>query len=326
MAPASAHAFQKKVIIDTDPGIDDAMAILLAFQSPELDVIGLTTTFGNVSTSMATQNALHLCELAGREDIPVAQGLHKSLKGDTKEHAVDFIHGKDGLGNTNPPAPKGKPIDMTASEFFISKVKEFPGEVTIIALGPLTNLGKAVEMDPSFAKLVGEIVILGGAFAVNGNVNPAAEANVLGDPLAADIVLTCGANTKIIGINITHQVTMTGPQIEELRRSDSKYGRYLCDVIMCYLNYHRDYYNIDAIYLHDPATVIAAIDPSLFTYAEGVVRVQQEGICRGLTLFNNTRKKWAVPTAWCNKPPVKVAVTVDADKLVVLLKERLMAS
>ncbi|KAH9532207.1 hypothetical protein CY35_19G078200 [Sphagnum magellanicum] len=186
----------KKVIIDTDPGIDDAMAILFAFQSPELDVIGLTTTYGNVKTTMATNNALHLCELAGREGVPVSQGLLTSLRGAAKERIADFVHGSDGLGNTYPPPPKTKAIDTFAPDFLIEKVNQYPGE--------------AVELDPTFAKKVGQIVILGGAFAVNGNVNPAAEANIFGDPEAADIVFICGANILVIGINITHQVYWTG--------------------------------------------------------------------------------------------------------------------
>ncbi|KAJ7565419.1 hypothetical protein O6H91_02G059600 [Diphasiastrum complanatum] len=282
---------QKKMIIDTDPGIDDAMAILLAFQSPELNVIGLTTTFGNVPTAVATRNALHLCELAGKEDVPVAQGLLTTLRGVVKLRVADFVHGSDGLGNTNPPEPKQRPIDLSGPEFLVAKVQEFPGEVTVVALGPLTNIAKALELDSNFPKKVKDIFILGGAFFVNGNVNPAAEANIFGDPEAADMVFTCGANITVIGINITHQVVMTGREIEELGKCNSKFGKYLCKALPFYYDYHLRSYNTDAIYLHDPTTVVAAIDPSLLTYAEGVVRVQQEGLCRGLTLFNSTTKK-----------------------------------
>lgn len=315
----------KKVIIDTDPGIDDAMAILFAFQSPELDVIGLTTTYGNVRTTMATNNALHLCELAGREDVPVSQGLLTSLRGAAKERIADFVHGSDGLGNTYPPPPKTKAIDTFAPDFLIEKVNQYPGEVTIVALGPLTNLAKAVELDPTFAKKVGQIVILGGAFAVNGNVNPAAEANIFGDPEAADIVFICGANILVIGIDITHQVYWTGKDLEDLGRANGRFSKYLYNASKFYADYHRSSYDINAIYLHDPTTMVAALDPSLFTTAEGVVRVQQEGICRGLTLFNNTKKKFHEVSEWCNKPKIKVAITVDADRVSSLIKERLIA-
>ncbi|BFI42228.1 uridine nucleosidase [Marchantia polymorpha subsp. ruderalis] len=314
----------KKIIIDTDPGIDDAMAILLAFESPELDIIGITTTFGNVRTTMASNNALHLCELGGRDDIPVSQGLETSLRGQLKNRIADFVHGQDGLGNTHPPAPKRSAIAQSAPDFFRQKSKEYPGEVTIVALGPLSNVAKAVEDDPDFAKNIGQIIVLGGNFMVNGNVNPAAEANIYGDPEAADIVFTCGADIIIIGINVTHQVFFTGKEMEEVRDSKGKYGKYLYDVSKFYFAYHQNAYDIDAIYLHDPTTMIAAIDPSLFTYAKGVVRVQRDGICKGLTVFNNTSKKWAEPTDWCNLPEVKVAMTVDAPAISKMMKDRLM--
>jgi len=316
----------KKVIIDTDPGIDDAMAIFFALKSPELDVIGLTTIFGNVQTVTATVNALHLLEFAGREDIPVSEGYRTSLRGAVKERIADFVHGSDGLGNTYPTLSDRKPIDTFAPDFLIQKVNEFPGEVTIVALGPLTNLAKAVEQDPTFAKKVGQIIILGGAFQVNGNVNPAAEANIYGDPEAADIVFTCGADILVVGINITHQVYWTGQDLVDLGESSSKFGKYLYAASHFYAKYHREAYDIDAIYLHDPATMVAAVDPSLMTFSEGAVRVQQEGICRGLTLFNNSNKVWHDPTDWCGIPPVKVAVAVNRERVASLLKERLTAT
>jgi inosine-uridine nucleoside N-ribohydrolase len=315
----------KKVIIDTDPGIDDAMAIFFALKSPELDVIALTTIYGNVRTPTATVNALHLLEFAGREDIPVSEGFRTSLRGELKERIADFVHGADGLGNTYPTLSDRKPIDTFAPDYLIQKVNEFPGEITIVALGPLTNLAAAVECDPTFAKKVGQIIILGGAFQVNGNVNPAAEANIYGDPEAADIIFTCGADILVVGINITHQVYWTGKDLEDLGRSDSKFGKYLYAASHFYATYHREAYDIDAIYLHDPATMVAAVDPSLMTYATGAVRVQKDGICKGLTLFNNSNKVWHDPTDWCGIPPVKVAVTVDRERVASLLKERLTA-
>ncbi|TYK19606.1 putative uridine nucleosidase 2 [Cucumis melo var. makuwa] len=165
----------KKIIIDTDPGIDDAMAIFLALQSPELEVLGLTTIFGNVYTTLSTKNALHLLEIAGRTDIPVAEGSHVTITNGTKLRVADFVHGNDGLGNQNFPPPNGKPIDQAAAVFLVEQANLYPGEVTLVALGPLTNIAL---LDSGFAKKIGKIIILGGAFFVNGNVNPAAEANV----------------------------------------------------------------------------------------------------------------------------------------------------
>uniref|UniRef100_A0A2P2KMX1 Uncharacterized protein MANES_05G207000 n=1 Tax=Rhizophora mucronata TaxID=61149 RepID=A0A2P2KMX1_RHIMU len=200
----------RKIIIDTDPGIDDAMAIFLALRSPEVEVIGLTTVFGNVYTTLSTRNALHLLEVAGRTDIPVAEGSHVTITKGTKLHVADFVHGADGLGNQNFPPPSGKPIEQSAATFLVEQANLHPGKVTVVALGPLTNIALAIELDPAFAKKIEQIVLLGGAFAVNGNVNPAAEANIFGDPDAADLVFTSGADILAVGINVTHQVVMTG--------------------------------------------------------------------------------------------------------------------
>ncbi|CAN0830420.1 Probable uridine nucleosidase 2 [Linum grandiflorum] len=309
----------KKIIIDTDPGIDDAMAIFLALRSPEVEVIGLTTIFGNVYTALATMNALHLLEVAGRTDIPVAEGSHVTITKGTKLRIADFVHGTDGLGNQKFPPPDGKAIEQSAANLH-------PGEVTVVALGPLTNIALAIESDPAFVKNVGQIVLLGGAFAVNGNVNPAAEANIFGDPEAADIVFTSGADVVAVGINVTHQVVLTDSDREKLAQSNGKFAQYLCKILGIYFSYHREAYCTTGVYLHDPAVVLAAVDPSLMTYTEGVVRVQTCGITRGLTVLYNKQKRFEEVTEWSDKPTVKVAVTVDAPAVVKLVMDRLMES
>uniref|UniRef100_A0A0D9Z947 uridine nucleosidase n=1 Tax=Oryza glumipatula TaxID=40148 RepID=A0A0D9Z947_9ORYZ len=311
---------KKKLVIDTDPGIDDAMAIFVALRSPEVELLGLTTIFGNVYTTLATRNALHLLEAVGRTDIPVAEGSHKA----TKLRIASFVHGSDGLGNQNFPPPTGKkPLDQSAAAFLVEQANLYPGQVTVVALGPLTNLALAIELDPSFPKKIGQIVILGGAYSVNGNVNPAAEANIFGDPDAADIVFTSGADILAVGINITHQVVLSDADREKLEQSDSKYARYLSKILGLYYDYHKDAYFIKGVYLHDPATLIAAVDPSLMTYTEGVVRVQTDGITKGLTVFDTTKKRYGEITAWTGKPTVKVAVTVDAPAVVEMIMQRL---
>eukprot|EP00250_Pteridium_aquilinum_P019008 c24251_g2_i1 orf=1557-2528(-) len=321
MGPPKAR---KKLIIDTDPGIDDAMAIFMAFHSPEVEVIGLTTIFGNVPTSLATHNALHLLEVIGREDVPVAQGSSMSIKSVPKIRVADFVHGKDGLGNTNPSSPKKEALDLSAKDFLVKMANTFPGEVTVVALGPLTNIALAMEADPMFARNVKQIVVLGGAFFVNGNVNPACEANILGDPEAADIVFTSGADILVVGINITHQVVLTDKDLMRLGQSDSVFAKYVYKIAEVYFAYHHEAYDIQGVYLHDPTALAAALDPSLFTFAAGVVRVQLDGISKGMTIFNNTGKRWSEVTAWCNKPMVKVAVTVDGNRISSMLMERLL--
>lgn len=316
----------KKIIIDTDPGIDDAMAIFLALRSPEVEVIGLTTIYGNVYTTLATRNALHLLEIAGRTDIPVAEGSHVTITQGVKLRIADFVHGADGLGNQNFQPPKGKPIEQSAADFIVEQANLYPGKVTVVALGPLTNIALAIQQDPAFVKNIGEIVVLGGAFAVNGNVNPAAEANIFGDPDAADIVFTSGADVVAVGINVTHQVFMTDADRDKLVCSNGKYAQYLCKILEFYFSYHHDAYSTKGVYLHDPTALLVAVNPSLFTYTEGVVRVQTNGITRGLTLLYNKQKRFAEITEWSDKPSVKVAVTVDAPAVVKLLMDRLMDS
>ncbi|KAK4725975.1 hypothetical protein R3W88_030892 [Solanum pinnatisectum] len=230
----------KKIIIDTDPGIDDAIAIFVALQSPEIEVIGLTTIFGNL-------------EVAGRTDTPVAEGSY----------------------------------------------------VTITA----------IQLDPEFFKNVGQIVVLGGAFAVNGNVSPAAEANIFKDPTAADIVFTSGADVLAVGLNITHQVVLTDSHRGELAKSNGKFAKYLSKILDVYFDYHHTAYNTRGVFLHDPTALLA----SLITYSEGVVRVQTVGITKGLTIFYNKQKRFVEVTEWSEKPSVKVAVTVDAPKVIELV-------
>lgn len=317
---------KKKLIIDTDPGIDDAMAIFVALQSPEVEVIGLTTIYGNVYTSLATRNALHLLEVAGRTDIPVAEGSHVTITKGTKLRIADFVHGADGLGNCNFPPPNAKPIEQSAATFLVDQANKYPGEITLVALGPLTNIALAIQLDPEFTKNIGKIVILGGAFAVNGNVNPAAEANIFGDPDSADIVFTSGADILAVGINVTHQVVFTDADREKLAASNGKLAQYLCNILDVYYLYHNEAYNIKGVYLHDPATMVAAIDPSFFTWQEGAVRVQTNGISRGLTILYNKQKRFVQMTEWTNKPTVKVAVTVDAPNVVKLVMDRLISS
>ncbi|XP_039008988.1 probable uridine nucleosidase 2 isoform X2 [Hibiscus syriacus] len=257
--------------------------------------------------------------------IPFLQfGCHTHAHTCTKLRIADFVHGTDGLGNQNFPPPQGKPIDMSAPDFLIEQANLYPGKLTVVALGPLTNIALAIQQDESFVKNIGQIVLLGGAFAVNGNVNPAAEANIFGDPDAADIVFTSGADILAVGINVTHQVVLTDADRDKLASSTGKFAQYLCKILGVYFDYHHEAYSTNGVYLHDPTTMVAAINPSLLTYTEGAVRVQTNGITRGLTILYNKQKRFAEITEWTDKPSVKVAVTVDAPAVLKLVMERLM--
>ncbi|CAA2988241.1 probable uridine nucleosidase 1 [Olea europaea subsp. europaea] len=314
---------REKIIIDTDPGIDDSMAILMAFQSPELEILGLTTIFGNVATDDATSNALLLCEIAGCPDVPVSEGSHEPLKRG-KPRIADFVHGSDGLGNTYLPPSKSKKSEKTASEFLVNKVSEYPGEVSILALGPLTNLALAVKRDSSFARKVKRVVILGGAFFALGNVNPAAEANIYGDPEAADIVFTSGANIDVVGINITTQVKLTDADLDELRQSKGRHAQLICDMCKFYRDWHVKSDGVYGIFLHDPVSFVLLVRPHLFTFKKGVVRVETQGICVGHTLMDQGLKNWNSSNPWSGFSPVSVAWTVNVEEVVNYIKKMLM--
>ncbi|TKY62004.1 Uridine nucleosidase 1 [Spatholobus suberectus] len=313
----------EKLIIDTDPGIDDSMAILMAFQTPEVEVLGLTSIFGNTTTEVATRNALLLCEIAGRENVPVAQGSPEPLKGG-EPRVADFVHGEDGLGNTFLPPPKAKKIEKSASEFLVEKVSEYPGEVSVLALGPLTNLALAIKRDSSFASKVKRMVILGGSFFALGNVNPAAEANIYGDPEAADTVFTSGANIVVVGINITTQVKFTDADLLELKESKGKYAPLLSDMCKFYRDWHVKSDGVRGIFLHDPVSFMAVVRPDLFTYKKGVVRVETQGICVGHTLMDQGLKKWNTSNPWTGYSPVSVAWTVNVEEVLNYIRELLM--
>ncbi|KAH7441911.1 hypothetical protein KP509_03G061700 [Ceratopteris richardii] len=299
------------------------MTMFMAFKSLELEVIGLTTIFGNGSTELVTRNALHLCEVAGLLDMPVAEGFSEPLKGGLPRVA-DFVHGSDGLGNTFPPDPKIKTVSKCAAEFLVDKIKEFPHEVTILALGPLTNIAGAIQKDPSFAKNVKKIFVLGGSFFASGNVNPAAEANIYGDPDAADIVFTSGADIVVIGINLTTQLKLTESDLLEIRDSKGAFGKYIYNMCVFYRNWHIESDGLNGIFLHDPGCLAALLDPSLFTYRKGALRVETQGICTGHTLLDLGLKKWNGVNPWSDQPLVSVGWTVNAQGVVNLVKDRLM--
>ncbi|XP_016512286.1 uridine nucleosidase 1 isoform X2 [Nicotiana tabacum] len=301
------------------------MAILMAFQTPEVEIIGLTTIFGNVTTKDATRNALLLCETAGYPDVPVAEGSPEPLKRG-EPRVADFVHGSDGLGNLFLPCPNSKKNDNSASEFLVEKVSEYPGEVSILALGPLTNLALAVKRDSTFASKVKRVVVLGGSFFALGNVNPAAEANIYGDPEAADIVFTSGANIDIVGINITTQVKLTDADLEELRQSEGKHAKILGNMCKFYRDWHVKSDGVYGIFLHDPVSFVALVRPELFTFKKGVVRVETQGICVGHTLLDQGLKKWNTSNPWTDYSPVSVAWTVDVDEVLNYIKKMLMKS
>ena len=276
----------EKIIIDTDPGIDDAMAIFFAMSSPELELLGLTTTFGNVSVDRATENALHLVEMAGLS-TPVARGEAVPFIQNPLPFP-DFVHGIDGFGNLNLPAPKGEAIELAAAKFIVKKVLDNPNEVTLIAIGPLGNLARALEIDPRIAKLVRKVVIMGGTVLESGNVSPVAEANIFNDPHAADIVFSADWTVHMIGLDVTHSVTLMGDLQRSIRDNNPVFGQFLYDAGQFYTDFYQSSRGAEGCYMHDASAIAYTIKPDLFDVVKGPVRVATEGFAKGQTILKRT--------------------------------------
>lgn len=314
----------RKVIIDTDPGVDDTMAIFFALRSPELDVIGLTTIFGNVRTDLATTNALRLLEIAGRTAIPVAKGADDPLAVPFKG-PVPFVHGDDGQGNIHLPPPKTRAIDQPAAVFIIEQIMAAPGEITLVPLGPLTNIALALRLEPRIAQKVKEVVLMGGNALCPGNATPAAEANIHNDPEAADVVFGAGWPVTMVGLDVTHQVNLTPEDIARYAASTDPLARHIARI----LPHYRAYFEkvnpaMRGIYVHDSSAVAYAIDPTLFETRQWPLRVETQGISRGKTLHWGLPDDYPmIPPAFKDRPRVNVAVGVDAARLIALETERL---
>ena len=313
----------QKIIIDTDPGVDDAMAIFFALHSPELDVIGLTTVFGNVDTELATINALRLLEIAERTDIPVAKGADHPL---ARPFAggVAFVHGEDGQGNVNLPPPTTRPVDQSAAAFIVEQVMRAPGEITLVPVGPLANIALALRLEPRIAQNVKEVILMGGNALCPGNATPAAEANIHNDPEAADVVFGADWQVTMVGLDVTHQVHMTRAHLAHYAAADNPMAQHIARIVPHYQTYFESTNGIDGIYIHDSSAIAYAIDPSLFTVERWPVRVETQGFSRGKTwpTIGATDTGYILPP-WRDRPLVKCCVGVDGPGVVEMELERL---
>jgi inosine-uridine nucleoside N-ribohydrolase len=311
---------KQKVIIDTDPGVDDAIAILYALNHPNIDLVGLTTVFGNLATVDTTRNALTLLEHFGHPQIPVAMGEKQPLEKVLTGYA-EFVHGENGLGNIDIQHSRNLPIESTAAEFIVEQVLKHPNEITICAIAPLTNLAKALELEPKIAQLVKQIVIMGGAISVNGNVTPVAEANIFNDPHAADIVLTAGWPITVIGLDATLQVFLDDAFITELKNKS-----YRCELLYNISRFYVDFYRmrdgLDGIVCHDATALTYITNPELFTCINGRMRVSTEGISDGMTILDS-KMNYGFHNAWTNMPIINASLGVDANGIKELLKNNL---
>jgi purine nucleosidase len=274
---------QRRVIIDTDPGTDDAMAIILALNSPEFKVEALTVVPGNVNAQQGLENALKIVSLAGRCDVTVAEGAQHPLN--QKLITAQFWHGKNGLADVELPASKCKADSRFGPDLIIEMVHKYPHEITLIPVGPLTNIALAVSKDPSIAFLVKDIVIMGGSIT-GGNVDGAAEANIYNDPEAAQIVFNAGWMVTMVGSDVGERTLITRKYLAELQSSHGPQNDFIAKIAQFYLTRsEKSGYSGAAMY--DPLAVGIALDPTLGTLKEMHVDVETRGeFTRGETVAN----------------------------------------
>ncbi len=306
----------QKIIIDTDPGVDDVIAISIALRSPELEVLGLTSVFGNTYGEVTAQNALRLVELEEHDSIPVSRGSDVPLVMPL-EGLGTMVHGEDGMGNTNPSPPKGKVIKKSAAEFIIETVHTYPDEVTLVPIGPLTNIALALKIDPTIVNLTKKVVLMGGAVSRPGNISPTAEANIYHDPHAADIVMRAGWPLVMVGLDVTQQVVMTPNFLEEIYKANNPVTNLMRRILPFYQGFHNSLFGAGGdIHTHDPSVIVYLLNPDLFQTESVSVFVEIEGRCKGQTIAD-----WH--NQWESRPEVEVCMGVDAVGVLDLIKERL---
>jgi inosine-uridine nucleoside N-ribohydrolase len=328
LASAFTETTPKRVIIDTDPGTDDAMAIILALNSPELKVEALTVVPGNVDGRQGLENALKIVSLAGRCDVTVAAGAQHPLN--QKLITAQFWHGKNGLADVELPPSKCKADPRFGPDLIIEMIHKFPHEITLIPVGPLTNIALAVSKDPSIAGLVKDIVIMGGSIT-GGNVNGAAEANIYNDPEAAQIVFNAGWMVTMVGSDVGERTLITRKYLALLQSSHGPQSDFIAKIADFYLTRsEKSGYSGAAMY--DPLAVGIALDPTLGTLKEMHVDVETKGeFTRGETVANRMGSNennvlhgdhYEIEGVIELKPNARVCLASDADRFLQLFVSR----
>lgn len=309
--------FPRKIIIDTDPGQDDAVAILLALASPEeIEVLGITAVAGNVPLPLTQRNARIVCELAGRQDVAVYAGCDAPLT--RKLVTAEHVHGKTGLDGPQLPEPTMPLQEQHAVEFIIDTLRSHPkGSVTLCPLGPLTNIATAFQRAPDVVENVAEIVLMGGAYFEVGNITPAAEFNIYVDPQAADIVFQSGVRIVVMPLDVTHKALVTGARVQAFRTMGTEVGRMVAEWTDFFERFDKEKYGSEGAPLHDPCVIAYLIQPGLFQGRHVNVTVETGS---ELTLGMTVADWWRVTD---RAPNAMFMGSLDADGFFDLLTDRL---
>jgi purine nucleosidase len=307
----------RPIIIDTDPGQDDAVAILLALASPaELEVLGIVAVAGNVPLALTQRNARIVCELAGRPEVPVYAGCERPMQRDLV--TAEYIHGKTGLDGPTLPEPTMKLQPQHGVDYLIETLRRAEaGAITLCTLGPLTNVGMALVKAPDIVPKVREIVMMGGAYFEVGNTTPAAEFNIYVDPHAADLVLRSGIPVTIIPLDVSHKALTTAPRIQRFRALGTRCGRAVAEMLEFFERHDVEKYGADGGPLHDPGVIAYLLEPDLYSGRKVNVTIETAS---PLTLGMTVADWWRVT----DRPPnAQFMNDVDADGFYDLLTERI---
>lgn len=309
----------KRIILDCDTGTDDALAILYALSRPDLELVGVTTVFGNTDIVQTTRNTQQILELAGRDDVPVARGAEHPLVGQF-QGGNPAVHGRNGLGDVELPLPRLRPVDASAVEFLLAQLGAAPGEITLIPTGRLTNIANLVRHAPESARLVAGCVFMGGAVTVPGNVTPVAEANIHGDPEAASIVFESGMPLTMVGLDVTMRAMLTPQQLERISESGGRVLRVAGEIARFRLrSYQQRNPLAGGCAIHDVLAVEVAVDPSIVQTTRWPVEIETRGtFTRGMTVADRRPSITA-------RPNVDVCVEVDAPRFLQRFEEGLRA-
>jgi inosine-uridine nucleoside N-ribohydrolase len=304
-----------KIILNTDPGIDDALALFLVLASPEIELIAITTNYGNVAVNLTTRNALALLELTDSKSIPVARGCASPLV--NAPVSGSLVHGQNGLCNVELPEPQIQPIELYAVDLIIEKVMANPNAVTLVSIGPLTNLALAVRQEPRLVQNVREVVLMGGALCVPGNISSAAEFNVFADPHAAQVVLHAGWPLRMVTLDVTSKVLLSFDRIRTLAANGNPVTAFIEHAMEYYVQY------VAGIEMHDPLCLAALCDPELITWQHAYVDVE---LSDPLTI-GKTIPSFVFPDKENTLPSFNALVSrdVDVDRFICMYVERLQS-
>ena len=298
-----------KILLDCDPGHDDAIALLLALASPELELLGVTTVAGNQTLEKTTANAIRVLEFVGRGDVPVAAGADRPLV--RPQYVASYVHGETGLDGPDLPAAQAEPLDRHAVDFLADQVRAHDGGVTLVPTGPLTNVALLLALHPDARPE--RIVLMGGAIA-EGNVTPAAEFNIWADPEAAARVFAGGIDVTMVGLDVTHKALFTSAHVGRLA---GRVGRMVAELLEFYGHFHKEVYGFDGSPIHDAVAVAHVIRDDLVKteHLNTEIDIESE-LCRGRTVVDVWRRSGREPNS-------HVSVDIDADGFLDLLIERL---